>query len=86
MIGRREFITLLGGVAAAWPPATRAQPSRKTYRIGFLGMTSYADRRRDVDALRTGLRQFGYEEGKMSSTIGGPRANTTASLGSQPTW
>ena len=61
---RREFITLLGGAAAAWPLAARAQPSGKTYRIGFLGVTSYAEYRRRVDALRTGLRQLGYEEGK----------------------
>ena len=57
---RREFITLLGGAAAAWPLAARAQPSGKTYRIGFLGPTSYAERKRDVDALRSGLRQLGY--------------------------
>ena len=61
---RREFITLLGGTAVAWPLAARAQPSGKTYRIGFLGPTSYAERKRDVDALRSGLRQLGYEEGR----------------------
>ena len=61
---RREFITLLGGAAAAWPLAARAQPSAKTYRIGFLGLFSQTEYRRLVDALRTGLRQLGYEEGK----------------------
>jgi putative tryptophan/tyrosine transport system substrate-binding protein len=61
---RREFIALLGGAAAAWPLAARAQPSAKTYRIGFLGVTSYAEYRYLVDALRMGLRQLGYEEGK----------------------
>jgi putative ABC transport system substrate-binding protein len=62
------FITLLGG-AAAWPLLIRsfaaaAQPSGKVYRIGFLGVFSYAEYRRQVDALRTGLSQLGYEEGK----------------------
>ena len=61
---RREFMTLLGGAAAAWPLAARAQPSAKTYRIGFLGLFSQTEYRRLVDALRTGLRQLGYEEGK----------------------
>ena len=61
---RREFITLLSGAAVAWPLAARAQPPRKTYRIGFLGATSLAETRRRVDCLRTGLLRLGYEEGK----------------------
>jgi putative ABC transport system substrate-binding protein len=61
---RREFISLLGGGAAAWPLVARAQPSGKTYRIGFLGLHSHTEYRRLVDALRTGLRHLGYEEGK----------------------
>ena len=60
---RRDFITLLGGAAVAWPLAARTQPSGKVYRIGFLGVTSRAEYRRQFDALRTGLRQLGYEEG-----------------------
>jgi aspartate aminotransferase-like enzyme len=60
---RRAFITLLAG-AAAWPFAARAQTSGKTYRIGFLGVFSYAEYRRQVDALLMGLRQLGYDEGK----------------------
>jgi putative tryptophan/tyrosine transport system substrate-binding protein len=59
---RREFITLLGGVAA-WALVARAQPRGKVYRIGFLGVTSRSEYGRHVDALRTGLRQLGYEEG-----------------------
>ena len=62
---RRGFITLLGGAAAGWPVAVRAQqPSGKTYRIGFLGVTSHAEFRPLVDAVRRGLSHFGYEEGK----------------------
>ena len=64
---RRDFITLLGGAASSWPLAARAQQSGKTYRIGFLGVTSYAQYRHQVDALRTGLRQLGYEEGRNTA-------------------
>src|SRR5262245_24419440 len=60
---RREFITLFGGVTAAWPLVARAQPRGKLYRIGFLGVTSHAEYGRHPDALRKGLRQLGYEEG-----------------------
>src|SRR5215510_8707965 len=62
---RREFITLLGGAAVTtWRVPAWAQPSGKTYRIGFLGPGSYEGRKRDVDALRMGLRRLGYEEGR----------------------
>ena len=61
---RREFIALVSGAVAAWPLAARAQPSERVYRIGFLGVTSHAEYAAQVDGLRRGLSQLGYEEGK----------------------
>ena len=60
---RREFITLLGG-AATWPLAARAQQSGKVVRIGSLRYGSAAANADRVEAMRAGLRQLGYVEGK----------------------
>jgi putative ABC transport system substrate-binding protein len=62
MSSRREFITLLGGAAAAWPLAVRAQPS-KVSRIGFLGTSSLSLERPLVDAFVQKLRELGHVEG-----------------------
>jgi putative ABC transport system substrate-binding protein len=61
-IGRRELITLLGGVAAAWPLTARAQQS-KTARIGALYIGT-ADAESFKKELRGGLRELGYVEGQ----------------------
>jgi putative tryptophan/tyrosine transport system substrate-binding protein len=64
-IGRRDFIALVaGGAAAAWPLAVRAQQPEKIPRIGHLDLGPAAARASRVEALRAGLRDLGYVEGK----------------------
>ncbi|HSR76375.1 MAG TPA: ABC transporter substrate-binding protein [Xanthobacteraceae bacterium] len=60
---RREFITLLGGAAAAWPLAAGAQQVRPV-RVGYLGLTSIGAHAERLGALQAGLRDLGYVEGK----------------------
>jgi putative ABC transport system substrate-binding protein len=60
---RREFIMMLGG-AAAWPLAARAQQPAKLAHIGFLDLGPASARASRVEALRGGLRQLGYIEGR----------------------
>jgi ABC-type uncharacterized transport system substrate-binding protein len=65
---RRDFITLLGGVAAAWPLAARAQPqSGKAPRIGLLTRKTDASVATQIDAFRQGLGDLGWVEGKSVS-------------------
>ena len=59
---RREFITLVGGAAAGWPLAARAQQA-KVARIGFLGSVSASSHAPRLAAFRAGLRDLGWLEG-----------------------
>jgi putative ABC transport system substrate-binding protein len=61
---RREFITLLGGAAAAWPLAARAQQATKHYRIGMLETTSPTANAANLNAFRQRLQELGYVEGR----------------------
>lgn len=61
---RREFITLLGCGAAAWPLSARSQPASKIFRIGFVGLPAADSLPKQTEAFRVGLRDLGYEEGR----------------------
>jgi len=61
---RREFITLLGGAAMAWPVATRAQQVGKRYVVGILSAGASSVQATLNAAFSDGLREWGWVEGK----------------------
>jgi putative ABC transport system substrate-binding protein len=63
---RREFITLLGGAAATWPIAARAQSSQRVPRIGVLMAAAVSDDegQRYIKAFLKGLQGLGWEPGR----------------------
>ena len=64
---RRAFITLLGGAAAAWPLAARAQHAASTVRrLGLLlpGNARTTAVRGQLEAFRQGLKEYGWVEGQ----------------------
>jgi putative tryptophan/tyrosine transport system substrate-binding protein len=66
---RRAFISLLGGAAAAWPLAARAQEPGRTYRLGFLLPT--ARQTPQVEAFFDELRLNGFIEGRNLVVVPG---------------
>jgi putative ABC transport system substrate-binding protein len=57
---RRQFITLLGGAAAAWPLAARAQQSERMRRVGLLvGLADDWEGQARVTAFKQGLQELG---------------------------
>jgi len=63
---RREFISLLGGAAVAWPLAARAQQPERVRRIGVLMNVAAADPegQAQVAAFLQALQQLGWDEGR----------------------
>src|SRR5215831_7173314 len=57
---RREFVTLLGGAACAWPLAARAQQSERPYRVAYLALLAGLD----SAVVQQRLQELGYTEGK----------------------
>jgi ABC-type uncharacterized transport system substrate-binding protein len=66
MICRRDFITLLGGAAAAWPVAARAQQPERMRRIGVLmgHAESDSEAQAHIAAFRDGLQKLGWTDGR----------------------
>jgi putative ABC transport system substrate-binding protein len=63
VVRRRDFITFLGGALAGWPRVAQAQRTTSPV-VGFLGFGTASASANRVEALREGLRELGYVEGK----------------------
>jgi putative ABC transport system substrate-binding protein len=65
-MNRREFITLLGGAAAAWPLAARAQQGERMRRIGVLMYLAAddAEGQARLAAFAQALKQLGWSDGR----------------------
>src|SRR6478752_4706486 len=62
---RREFIMLVGGAAATWPLAARAQqPAGRVYRVGYVSTGSREQTLPFIKAFEEGLRSLGYRVGE----------------------
>jgi len=79
---RRDFITLLGSAAAAWPLAARAQQAERMRRIGVLSRLAENDPegRAHIAAFRDGLQRLGW------NAVAVTRANSAGIVGDGDTW
>jgi putative ABC transport system substrate-binding protein len=85
MMRRRDFITLLGGAAAAWPVVAQSQQPVKLPTIGLLGAGTRSGWTDWVAAFVQRLRELGWTEGRtMRSSIGGRRGALTEPPRSSP--
>ena len=64
MTTRRKLLVALGASTVVAPFASFAQPRGKVWRIGFLGVASASGYVNEIDAIRGGLRELGYVEGR----------------------
>jgi hypothetical protein len=81
---RREFITLLGAVAVAWPLTAHAQQAVPV--IGFLRNTTRDDSADLLAAMHQGLRQTGHVEGRNVANIASRIISSIGCRRWQPIW
>jgi ABC-type uncharacterized transport system substrate-binding protein len=63
-IGRRQFISALGGAAVVWPLVAQAQQPERPARIGYLRLAPAVQSQREEGAFLAGLADLGYVDGK----------------------
>src|ERR1044072_1351088 len=83
---RRQLMTLLGGVAAAWAFAVRAQQGQRLRRLAWLGAGRADEPSPYLESLRAGLGELGWSEGR-NLTIGrfwAPGLANMEAVGRQP--
>ena len=89
---RREFITLLGGAAAAWPLAARAEQRARVPTVGFFSPNTHSAAGAWTAAFVKRLREVGWIEGStiaiefagVKDTVIGLTRSSRSSFGSSP--